>query len=188
MKYTYFIQEGDDGPIKIGSANNPDERLSQLQTASSRDLRLLLATTLVEERTLHAEFSEQRLKGEWFAPAARIFERIEQIKADLGKYPAHCWATDTKEDVKLSGSKPLADYQEEVKAQRYDPEYQKAPKVQIPIDPKLLGPETLETLRKLASEADLTVGEMVKAILNKAADKALAEHPLDTLLTRKEGA
>lgn len=39
--YTYFIQSKNGGNIKTGSSNNPVSRLSQLQTGSPVELRLV---------------------------------------------------------------------------------------------------------------------------------------------------
>jgi hypothetical protein len=37
----YFIQAGETGPIKIGKANDPAQRINQFQTAHHETLRLL---------------------------------------------------------------------------------------------------------------------------------------------------
>lgn len=66
--YTYLIQAGDDGPVKIGSTyKRPDERLRALQTGSSEPLRLLkVLEGAHHERHLHARFAQFRTRGEWF--------------------------------------------------------------------------------------------------------------------------
>lgn len=72
--FIYFIQEGDDGPIKIGSATDPLQRLSDLQCGNSRPLRLvhvILAGWDAEPR-LHdfwsnpAWMKNARIHREWF--------------------------------------------------------------------------------------------------------------------------
>lgn len=64
----YFIQAGDNGPIKIGIARNPRKRLRQLQTANPERLRLLgtIDGDLEVERRIHSELEDWRLAGEWF--------------------------------------------------------------------------------------------------------------------------
>jgi len=67
----YFIQAGENGPVKIGVAKNPAERLAQLQTVSPDVLRLLGTIQGVGrygERTLHERFRYARVHGEWFRP------------------------------------------------------------------------------------------------------------------------
>lgn len=66
--WTYFIQRGADGPIKIGKAGNPLVRLRSLQTGHDVELRLLLAVRGGEplERGLHIVCNDRRLRGEWF--------------------------------------------------------------------------------------------------------------------------
>lgn len=64
----YFIQQGLDGPIKIGLARNPDARRDQLQTGHAEHLylRAVRRGEADLERWLHARFAEGRLRGEWF--------------------------------------------------------------------------------------------------------------------------
>lgn len=68
----YLIQEGMDGPIKIGRAVSTDARRRQLQTGNPRGLRVVQLYTLdfdeaVEaERGLHDDLEERRMCGEWF--------------------------------------------------------------------------------------------------------------------------
>lgn len=65
----YFIQEGEDGPIKIGSASDPQVRLGDLQVGNPTELRIV-ATRAGDarfERYLHRRFVLGRLRGEWFS-------------------------------------------------------------------------------------------------------------------------
>ena len=69
-KVVYFIQQGDTGPIKIGTTVLAllDSRLKQLQTSSPLPLRLL---GVMEgghnlERRFHERFASHRMAGEWF--------------------------------------------------------------------------------------------------------------------------
>jgi hypothetical protein len=64
----YFIRAGEDGPIKIGSADIVHARVKLLQTGNHLELVLLRTIdgdhTL--ERYLHRHFAAQRIRGEWF--------------------------------------------------------------------------------------------------------------------------
>lgn len=81
----YFIQDVEQGYIKIGQSDDPKKRLKQLQTANPNELKLLwidIAGDLAEEK-MHKMFCEHRLVGEWFYPAKEIFEFIRQLYNDL---------------------------------------------------------------------------------------------------------
>jgi hypothetical protein len=66
--FIYFIQSGEDGPIKIGLSHDPTKRLPQLQTGNHVDLRLrhVIPGDLGVEQTLHERFEPARIRGEWF--------------------------------------------------------------------------------------------------------------------------
>ena len=66
----YMIQAGDDGPVKIGSAKNPESRLSEFQTGHHVHLRIirLFEGGLKEEMGLHKKFARARIRSEWFDP------------------------------------------------------------------------------------------------------------------------
>jgi hypothetical protein len=70
MDFVYFIQAGHDGPIKIGFAVDPAERLAMLQTGNHVELFLAAAMPggIDLEQELHARFAEGRIRGEWFRP------------------------------------------------------------------------------------------------------------------------
>ena len=75
----YFIQQGTDGPIKIGYTNSSVEsRLANLQTANCEKLHLLATATgeQRDEAMLHARFADERLNGEWFKPSTRLIEYL----------------------------------------------------------------------------------------------------------------
>ena len=70
----YFIQCGENGPIKIGYTDNGVEtRMAQLQTGCPYELRLLWVYTGndLTESQLHKEFAHERIRGEWFRPSSR---------------------------------------------------------------------------------------------------------------------
>ena len=77
----YFIQAGDDGPIKIGITTCLKRRLAQLQKTSHRALRVL--TTMPGDReiekVLHEGFAICRLCGEWFEPHGALLEFIKDL-------------------------------------------------------------------------------------------------------------
>jgi len=74
----YWIQEGTDGPIKIGRTCNVRKRRKELQTGNARRLNVL-ATVPGDrhtERTLHLTFAHLRLDGEWFKPEPDLLQYI----------------------------------------------------------------------------------------------------------------
>ena len=76
--YTYFLQAGDDGPIKIGSTKNLLVRLRTLSTMSPVRLKLLgVVKSDVEERC-HARLGAFRVHGEWFAPLPIVLDFIRE--------------------------------------------------------------------------------------------------------------
>lgn len=69
--WVYFIRSGGDGNIKIGyTSGSAQERLKGLQTAQAHPLHILATVrgNRNYEHTLHQQFSEYRLEGEWFSP------------------------------------------------------------------------------------------------------------------------
>lgn len=81
--FVYFIQEGEDGPIKIGWAINPFQRLKQLQTGNADSLRLVYYEDLCDRRAaqltetaLHREFRGHRVRGEWFRPIGSVYRFV----------------------------------------------------------------------------------------------------------------
>lgn len=70
----YFIQAGHDGPIKIGKAVDPQQRLRTLQTGTHETLRLLAVIPGDHEREaeIHRRLAAHRQRGEWFAATAEV--------------------------------------------------------------------------------------------------------------------
>lgn len=64
----YFIRAGDDGPVKIGVAQDPDRRLREMQIGSPVLLTIIRVTEGHHdtEKWLHRHFAAQRQRGEWF--------------------------------------------------------------------------------------------------------------------------
>lgn len=77
--FIYFIQSGDDGPIKIGFSNRPDRRAPELQTGNPRELLLrhVVPGDRAMEKQLHRRFEPALIRGEWFGreylPVIRAF-------------------------------------------------------------------------------------------------------------------
>lgn len=71
MGFIYFIQ-ADNGPIKIGMANDIDNRLRGLQTSSHHRLKLIHSeehegeTIRQKEKYYHSIFEHYKVRGEWF--------------------------------------------------------------------------------------------------------------------------
>lgn len=81
----YFIQLGDDGPVKIGHSDNVKARMRTLQTAHTEKLRLLYSFpgTKADEILLHRKFLSHKISGEWFSPHEDIMGFISRRKSGL---------------------------------------------------------------------------------------------------------
>lgn len=66
--WVYVIGAKDSPIVKIGKATDLPDRLSSLQTGNPERLviRWAVAGGLSLEKTLHAEFKDTRMEGEWF--------------------------------------------------------------------------------------------------------------------------
>lgn len=75
----YFIQAGENGPIKIGSSDDPERRMVDLQTANPYELKLLWVhkDENWSEEEIHKEFNHEKIRGEWYHPCGSIFEFIK---------------------------------------------------------------------------------------------------------------
>lgn len=76
----YFIGD-EQGRVKIGFTISLKARLHALQVSAASKLAVLatMVGTKGDEASLHAEFSGQRLSGEWFNLSPSLRERIDQI-------------------------------------------------------------------------------------------------------------
>ncbi len=80
--YVYFIREGQDGPIKIGTTQgSPHTRQRAMQTGNSSDLVLLAAIPgdVALEKRLHERFAAVRMRGEWFEATAELLAFVEGL-------------------------------------------------------------------------------------------------------------
>jgi DNA-binding transcriptional regulator YdaS (Cro superfamily) len=64
----YIIRAGEAGPVKIGHAADPQQRLGDLQVAHWERLTIirLFVGGMADERVLHVRFSAHVIRGEWF--------------------------------------------------------------------------------------------------------------------------
>lgn len=81
LGYVYFIQAGDQGPIKIGWSCEVSRRLLELQTANAARLVLLgyIPGTQKTERAWHVKFAAERLEAEWFRPSQALLDAIAKL-------------------------------------------------------------------------------------------------------------
>lgn len=84
VSWVYFIQAGEDGPIKIGVTAEPGDRLRILQSGHYEELRLLCAPYCgargdTIEKRLHRGLSAYHIRGEWFRPARRVLVTVNAI-------------------------------------------------------------------------------------------------------------
>lgn len=83
----YFLQEGIDGPIKIGfTTKHVRHRWLAVQSHNSRELRLLGVIdglSKVDERKWHAKFASARIRGEWFWPICELRNAIEKLASPM---------------------------------------------------------------------------------------------------------
>lgn len=82
--WLYYIQRGDDGPIKIGTSGSPFARLKEMQTACPERLhmRAIERGSRAYERTMHEAWARHRIAGEWFRPAPDLLVSIAAIGLD----------------------------------------------------------------------------------------------------------
>lgn len=83
--YVYFIQRGNDGPVKIGFSRNPRVRIRKLQEASGDRLRCLCVApgTFELERRTHLALHHHRIAREWFHPAPDVLARAAEMTIPL---------------------------------------------------------------------------------------------------------
>jgi len=89
MAWVYFVQvgeDGEDGPIKIGTAIDVEKRLVGLQCASPWPLRLLAVMEGGSglETRLHRDLRSHRIRGEWFHPSPRVLAQVAHAKERTG--------------------------------------------------------------------------------------------------------
>jgi hypothetical protein len=88
----YFILAEETNRVKIGFSNEPERRLSDLQTGSPCTLRMLAvfpSNSVGTEKALHAKFAKQRVNGEWFHFHASIREFLTRNKQRASMFSYH---------------------------------------------------------------------------------------------------
>lgn len=103
-RYVYFIQAGEDGPVKIGVAAEPFKRLAELQTGNPARLRVV---AIIEgdtgiEKALHERFAEHRLEGEWFKPT-HVLLAIHAIRSSAN----YASVTPIRSAMKAAANRPI---------------------------------------------------------------------------------
>lgn len=80
----YFIQQGEDGPIKIGKTTDINRRLKELQTGTPNKLHLvgLINEDNLSERDFHSAFSHLHITSEWYKPGEDLLSFIEREDRD----------------------------------------------------------------------------------------------------------
>jgi hypothetical protein len=76
----YFIQVGEDGPIKIGISDGVADRLAALQTTLPYELRVVAVIPRGDramEQDLHLRFRSHWIRGEWFVPHPELLLYIQ---------------------------------------------------------------------------------------------------------------
>jgi hypothetical protein len=78
----YFIQEENNGPIKIGKCDNHEIRIKQLQTANPKKLTpvAVIPGTIPRETKIKKDLKEFHIRGEWYSPHKSVFEYIKTIQ------------------------------------------------------------------------------------------------------------
>lgn len=77
--WCYFIQAGDNGPIKIGRAKNVEQRRTELQTGHADTLHVRAATKLFTESAVHRFYAGENIRGEWHRASPRLLAFVESL-------------------------------------------------------------------------------------------------------------
>lgn len=92
----YFVQEREDGPIKIGvsTAYGLAARVSGIQNGNSRALilRRVVRGDYGTEAALHERFAQHRIRGEWFAPHPDVVAAATPAPIDHDMWES--WSSD----------------------------------------------------------------------------------------------
>lgn len=93
--HLYIIQSSNNGNFKIGRSKDPKKRLSQLQTGSPYELKLILVLENMGhlEKRIHSEImmrNKRKCKGEWFDfDLSAMMPSFLYEKIDLDVF--NCW-------------------------------------------------------------------------------------------------
>lgn len=101
--FVYLIDSGE--YYKIGASLNPEKRLRQLKTGSSRPLKMihwLYSSRYREvEKKLHDRFASKRVSGEWFNLCGYDVEYIKSLNY-LGNSPREQLRADQRKAARLA--------------------------------------------------------------------------------------
>ena len=79
----YFIQAGNDGPIKIGKAQSPEARRRELQTGNHEKLNLIKVIPGESERedSIHNDLQDYQYRtgSEWFSAKPEVLAYIDKV-------------------------------------------------------------------------------------------------------------
>jgi len=91
--YVYFIQAGQNGPIKIGYTKNYKARIQFGQTFNHNKLRFLkiIQADISLESELHRKFSKYRIRGEWFEPSKEILDYVAGASEIINPLDKYTW-------------------------------------------------------------------------------------------------
>lgn len=80
--HVYFVQAGEDGPIKIGWSQDVPRRIAELQVANASRLRLvgMVRGRMQDEAATHERFAHLRLGAEWFADDPEIRAYLDSAR------------------------------------------------------------------------------------------------------------
>lgn len=90
-EFIYFVLNQDSNAIKIGRTKNVKKRLRTLQTASPAKLKLIksirvegsAADAQKLEQSLHKQFNDFRLSGEWFEASDSLLDYISRLETSI---------------------------------------------------------------------------------------------------------
>lgn len=89
--YVYLVRVGDD--FKIGYSTNVDKRIRQLETASPATVQLIAVAPGDRqlEQKLHQEFTDERIRHEWFSPRGRdlYIDRFNSLQNSMVFLPGY---------------------------------------------------------------------------------------------------
>lgn len=120
----YFIQDSRSGDIKIGySREDARLRLRSLQCGNPAELHLLgtCEGLISDERALHSQFSDYRLRGEWFIDCPQIRVHIAEY-CDTANSTATCRAAEERHHaIRVAQALQFVDDRRHVDQQRHEP-------------------------------------------------------------------
>lgn len=103
MEYVYFVASGLDSKlVKIGKSKTPQKRLHSMQTSNPNlsILALVISDDVINEGNLHAYFSRERERNEWF----NFTDEIKELVMALSNPEKHrACADDLRARIKKSG-------------------------------------------------------------------------------------